>query len=296
MPVTTVPSEARSSLVRLFAAHRRDRALIDCVLEGHVGQAFADKLALPSAARLDCGPFAALGGDPASPSARDLVRHAPIDWITPETDAWRAFLEAEFAGRIRRIRFAELSAAGLDAGQLEARSRALPRGYELARLNAELAEALIRDLGKQWLLDSYASMDDFLNRGIGYVVLHEGQVVASAASAVSSSRAIDIDIEVTPAHRRIARHRTPMARIERHLRPSGPEARLHRRRDLRNVRDPADSGGLASRRPRRPLQSPVGLTPIGNADDKDDHDVIEDGVDDDVVPSHMDTTQMALAL
>jgi GNAT superfamily N-acetyltransferase len=202
MPVTTVPSEARSSLVRLFAAHRRDRALIDCVLEGHVGQAFADKLALPSAARLDCGPFAALGGDPASPSARDLVRHAPIDWITPETDAWRAFLEAEFAGRIRRIRFAELSAAGLDAGQLEARSRALPKGYELARLNAELAEALIRDLGKQWLLDSYASMDDFLNRGIGYVVLHEGQVVASAASAVSSSRAIDIDIEVLPAHRR----------------------------------------------------------------------------------------------
>jgi len=202
MSTVVVPVEARRALVPLFAAHRRDRAIIDCVLEGHVGQAFADDLAAPTVARLDCGPFAALGGDPASPAARDLVRHAPIDWVTPETGAWRGFLETEFAGRIRRIRFVELSSASLDAGQLEALSRALPKGYDLARLNAELAEALIRDLGKQWLLDSYASMDDFLARGIGYVVLFEGCVVASAASAVSSSRAIDIDIEVTPAHRR----------------------------------------------------------------------------------------------
>jgi len=202
MPVTAVPTEARSRLVTLFAAHRRDRAIIDCVLEGHVGQALADDLAAPTVARLDCGPFAALGGDPDSPAARELLRYAPIDWVTPETDAWRAFLEAEFAGRIRRINFVELSTTSLDAGRLEALSRALPKAFTLAGLDAQLAEALIRDLGKHWLLDSYASMDDFLARGIGYVVLREGRVVASAASAVSSSRAIDIDIEVAPAHRR----------------------------------------------------------------------------------------------
>jgi GNAT superfamily N-acetyltransferase len=202
MPVIAVPSEARGSLVRLFAAHRRDRAIIDCVLEGHVGQTFADDLAAPTVVRLDCGPFTALGGDPEAPAARELLRRAPIDWVTPETDAWRDVLETEFAGRIRHVRFVELSAASLDAGRLEALSRALAKGCELVRLNAELAEALIQDLGKQWLLESYASMDDFLARGIGYVVLCEGRVVASAASAVSSSRAIDIDIEVAPAHRR----------------------------------------------------------------------------------------------
>jgi GNAT superfamily N-acetyltransferase len=202
MPVIAVPSEARNRLGRLFAAHRRDRAIIDCVLEGHIGQAFADDLAVPIVARLDCGPFAALAGDPASPSASDLVRYAPIDWITPETDAWRGLLETEFAGRIRRIRFVELSAEELDPGQLDTLARALPPGFTVARIDAEIAEALIRDLGKQWLLSSYASMDDFLARGIGYVVLHNGRVVGSAASAVSSSRAIDIDIEVAPPHRR----------------------------------------------------------------------------------------------
>jgi len=202
MSVVVVPMGVRQVLASLFAAHRRDRAIIDCVLEGHVGETFADSLAAPTVARLNCGPFAALAGDPASPAARDLVRCAPIDWVTPETDAWRGFLETEFAGRIRRIRFIELSAEELDPNQLGKSAQALPPGFTVARIDAELAGALIRDFGKRWLLDSYASMDDFLARGIGYVVLHDGRVVGSAASAVSSSRAIDIDIEVAPAHRR----------------------------------------------------------------------------------------------
>jgi predicted GNAT family acetyltransferase len=56
---------------------------------------------------------------------------------------------------------------------------------------------------KDWLLESYRSLDDFLRRGTGYVAMHKGHVVASATSAVTSSRAIDIDIETAPAHRRM---------------------------------------------------------------------------------------------
>lgn len=202
MPVTAVPTAVRAVLAPLFAAHRRDRAFIDCVLEGHVGEALADSLVAPTAARLDCGPFAVLGGDPRSPIARDLVRHAPFDWVTPETDAWRDLLTTEFGDRIRRIRFVELSAEGLELRRLRAMMQVLPRGYRLARLDAQLTEALLRDLRKEWLLESYASMDDFLSRGVGYVVLRDERVVGAATSAVSSSRAIDIDIEVAPGHRR----------------------------------------------------------------------------------------------
>ena len=202
MPVIAVPTAGRAVLAPLFAAHRRDRAFIDCVLEGHVGEALADSLVAPTAARLDCGPFAVLGGDPSSPIARDLVRHAPFDWVTPETGAWRDLLTTEFGDRIRCIRFVELSAGGLEVRRLSALTHALPTGYRLARLDARLTEALLRDLRKEWLLESYASMEDFLARGVGYVVLHGELVVGAATSAVSSSRAIDIDIEVTPEHRR----------------------------------------------------------------------------------------------
>ncbi|MCX6095032.1 MAG: GNAT family N-acetyltransferase [Candidatus Bipolaricaulota bacterium] len=158
--------------------------------------------AAPSVARLDCGPFTAFAGDPAGTDAEALVRCAPIDWVTPETDAWRVLLKRTFANRIRVIPFVTFSSASLDVGAVEHLVRSVPKGYELRRLDAALANCLLADMKKAWLLESYASLDDFLRRGIGYVAMHEGCVVASATSAVTSSRAIDIDIETMPAHRR----------------------------------------------------------------------------------------------
>ncbi len=95
-----------------------------------------------------------------------------------------------------------LSSASLDVDVLERLVHSVPKEYKLLRLDAALADRLFVDMKKGWLLESYASLDDFLRRGVGYVATHEGHVVASATSAVTSSRAMDIDIETTAAHRR----------------------------------------------------------------------------------------------
>ncbi|MDD5263734.1 MAG: GNAT family N-acetyltransferase [Candidatus Bipolaricaulis sp.] len=203
LPIVEVPPLLRSALIPLFEGHRRDRAFIDCVLEGHFGTARADKVSDPTVARLDCGPFTALAGAPTSQAAEALVRCAPIDWVTPETGEWRALLERTFVGRIRAIPFVTFSSATLDVAVLERHTRSVAEGYELRRLDAALAERLVEDMKKEWLLESYRSLDDFLRRGVGYVAVHEEHVVASATSAVTSSGAIDIDIETAAAHRRM---------------------------------------------------------------------------------------------
>ncbi|MEN6370100.1 MAG: GNAT family N-acetyltransferase [Thermotogota bacterium] len=200
--IAEVPALSRNALISLFEGHLRDRAFIDCVLEGHFGTARADDAANPTVARLDCGPFTAFAGDPTSEAAEALVRCAPIDWVTPETGEWRAFLERTFGRRIRAIPFVTLSSASLDVAVLERHTRSVAEGYELRRLDAALAERLLADMKKDWLLESYRSLDDFLRRGAGYVATHEGRVVGSATSAVTSARAIDIDIETAAAHRR----------------------------------------------------------------------------------------------
>ncbi|MCX6092113.1 MAG: GNAT family N-acetyltransferase [Candidatus Bipolaricaulota bacterium] len=203
MPVIIeVPAISRSALIPLFENHRRDRALIDCVLEGHTGRARVNDASALAVARVDCGPFTALGGDPASTDAEALIRCAPIDWVTPETDGWRAVLERIFAGRIKAIPFVTWSAASLDVAELERRVRGLAHGYELRRVDAPLIDRLVEDLRKEWALENFRSRDDFLRRGVGYVALHDGRVVAGATSAIASSRAIDIDIETAAAHRR----------------------------------------------------------------------------------------------
>lgn len=203
MPIVEVPALSRSALISMFEEHRRDRAFIDCVLEGHFGTARADRVSAPTVARLDCGPFTAFAGDPTSRDAGALARCAPIDWVTPETDAWRELLLRVLADRIRVIPFVAFSSASLDVAALERHTRSVEDGYELCRLDAALSHRLLADMKKAWLLESYASLDDFLRRGIGYVAVHEGNVVASATSAVTSARAIDIDIETAPVHRRV---------------------------------------------------------------------------------------------
>jgi GNAT superfamily N-acetyltransferase len=199
--IVDVPVLARNALIPLFENHIRDRAFIDCVLEGQSGTARADSLGTPTVARVDCGPFTAFAGDAAASAVVDLIGCAPVDWVTPETDAWRSALEREFAGRIRAISFVTFSSASLDTRALDRLAGSLPSGYALRRLDAELAGRLVAQMKKDWLLASFASLDDFLRRGIGYVVMHGDEIVASASSAVRSSRAIDIDIETAPAHR-----------------------------------------------------------------------------------------------
>jgi len=200
--IVDVPVLARNTLIPLFVTHIRDRAFIDCVLEGHFGTARADSLGAPTVARVDCGPFTAFAGDAAAPALPDLLRSTPVDWVTPEDDAWRSALERAFVGRIRAIPFVTFSSAALDTDALDRLAHSLPSGYMLLRLYVELAGRLIAQMKKGWLLESFASLDDFLRRGIGYVVTYGDEIVASASSAVRSSRAIDIDIETATAHRR----------------------------------------------------------------------------------------------
>jgi GNAT superfamily N-acetyltransferase len=196
-----LPPVSRNALIPMFAGHRRDRVFIDCVLEGRFGTARADDERFPRLARIDCGPFTALAGDPQAPAAKALLASAPIEWVTPETDGWRDLLLAEFPERVKRVRFTAFSSATLDVEALTRFAQGVPKGYAVERLGKRSVGRLFSDLDKQWLVDSYESLDDFLRRGIGYVALHRGRVVSAAVSAVSSSRAIDIDIETAADHR-----------------------------------------------------------------------------------------------
>lgn len=50
--------------------------------------------------------------------------------------------------------------------------------------------------------ENFESMEDFLNRGIGYCVVHEDRIVSAATSMAMCRGAIDIEIETVPEFRR----------------------------------------------------------------------------------------------
>jgi len=200
--VVEVEPGGRHSLIPLFANCRHDRVLIDSVLEGHFGRAYADSADGPAVARLDSGAFTMLGGNPRAAGVRDLLRVASVHYVTPQTAEWRATLEGEFGPWLSTLPFVEFSAAALDRAHLLAFSRALPAGFELRCVDQALAERLPADLGNDGFLECFHSIADFLKRGIGYCVVCQGRIVSAATSMARSLWAIDIEIETAPGYRR----------------------------------------------------------------------------------------------
>ncbi len=95
MPMTIpveIPAAGRYILIPIFQDCRYDRVLIDSVIEGCFGRAYADSAVNPTVARLDSGAFTMLSGNPYAAGVRDLLRLATITYVTPqwiEKISWR---------------------------------------------------------------------------------------------------------------------------------------------------------------------------------------------------------------
>jgi GNAT superfamily N-acetyltransferase len=200
--IVEIASPERNVLVPLFRENRYDTVLINSVLEGYFGVSYADSKSTPSVARLDSGAFAMLGGNPQASAVTALLRHAPIYYVTPENDGWRRVLKDEFGDRISSLSFTEFSPCSLDAGRLSGLTQRLLAGFELRRMDRRLARRLLSEMGNEYFFENFESIEDFLNRGMGYCIVHEDRIVSAATSMAMCRGAIDIEIETVPEFRR----------------------------------------------------------------------------------------------
>ncbi len=192
----------RNVLAPLFGENRYDTVLINSVLEGYFGVSYADSKSTPSVARLDSGAFTMLGGNPEATAVTVLLRHAPIYYVTPGNDEWRRALEDEFGEKVVSLRFTEFSSRSLDENHLAGLVQSLAAGFELRKVDRELAERLPLDMNNEYFFENFESVEDFLSRGIGYCVVHEDRIVSAATSMAMCSGAIDIEIETAAEYRR----------------------------------------------------------------------------------------------
>lgn len=54
----------------------------------------------------------------------------------------------------------------------------------------------------EYFFESFASIDDFLKRGIGYCIVRQNRIVSAATSMAASRQALDIEIETAAGYRR----------------------------------------------------------------------------------------------
>ncbi|MBN1660539.1 MAG: GNAT family N-acetyltransferase [Anaerolineae bacterium] len=214
--VQVVAREHRGALALLFAEHP-PTFLIDTVLEGHAGMAWADDAREPHAAMLAYADVVIYGGDATHPVARRLVRKLPIyKGMLPSPGGWRTLVKGVYGTRVVAIERYAFSDRGLDLAHLHALAQRVPAGFEVRPIDLDLAERIVSELDAvaedqgvsqdhsviEDHVRNFDSPADFVARGAGFVVMRGDEIVAAASSYAACNRGIEVQVNTAEAYRR----------------------------------------------------------------------------------------------
>ncbi len=165
-----------------------------------MGQVYADAEEQPSIVVIHLD-FCIIAGDAHSPDAEDAVRRIePPASIVASSDAWEPPLQRIWGESLRIRRRVAFSPADWDRHRLRAFGDALPAGMNLYRIESKDARGF-EDLAES-LVYNFDSLDDFVDRGVGFGIEHEGRFVSGCSSFAISSNSLEFEIQTHPDYRR----------------------------------------------------------------------------------------------
>lgn len=172
------------------------------LLQGHNGYVWLNDANRPTAAQIQVGPFHFFAGNPEH--SRELLNNfGEYMCATVFTPEWVAALEKHCRNRFdkeTRTLFSQNESV-FNKARLEQLASTLPSGYSIRAIDHDAIEnpdvhGLIPCTGWQ-----YQNAEDFLDRGFGFVVEFDNQIVGAAASFNNYDDGIEIDISIEREHR-----------------------------------------------------------------------------------------------
>jgi hypothetical protein len=184
----------RATLRSLFDRYPCLHGVVAAVIEGGMGRVFADAHEEPSVA-LAVLDFHLLAGDPYHANAPLLFRQLqPGNTVIAPTPAWRQLLAAMYPGALTVYHREAFQAEQFDTDRLRAFCQALPGGFELRQVRPEEVAQFAADLDRA-LIYNFRSHEEFITRGVGMGILHQGRFVSGASSAAVGGGKFEIEIQ-----------------------------------------------------------------------------------------------------
>ncbi|MBK3496405.1 GNAT family N-acetyltransferase [Viridibacillus sp. YIM B01967] len=182
-----------------------DSTILRSFLQGHMGTAWVNDPENPTVGQIILGIFAFYAGDPNATETEELLHNLPEDiLVIVNTDEWKKRIETVHKGsfdKFQRYRFKK-NPEDLNSSYLETLLSKLPEEYELKRINASIAnDPSLHEISEDFT-GQFDSIEDYLNRGVGFAILHRGQVVCGASSYSIYDDGIEIEVGTHLNHRR----------------------------------------------------------------------------------------------
>jgi len=194
-------------IVPLFSGVR-DTAAASC-LQGHMGDAWVDRLPDPTAGQIVTGDLCFFAGDGNTSGAAELARHippghrGPVLYMVPPDEDWSARIEEAHPDRhFRFYRYAFRRDTAFDRALLGSFCRRLPAGYRSVPFDAPLYGAAMAESWSRDFCSQFESCEDYLRRGIGQGILCGDELVCGASSYTIYDGGIEIEVGTKEPHRR----------------------------------------------------------------------------------------------
>src|SRR6516225_1813033 len=191
----------RAPLRRLFDRYPYVHGSVAAVIEGGMGRVFTDAQEEPCVA-LAVLDFHFLAGGPLHPNALLLFKLLqPGNVVIAPTPAWRHLAAATYPGALAVYRREAFQAEQFDIDQLRGFCQALPSRFELRQVRLEEVAEFAKDLD-QALIHNFRSHEEFITRGVGVGILHQGRFVSGVSSAAVGGGKFEIEIQTHRQFRR----------------------------------------------------------------------------------------------
>lgn len=177
-----------------------EETMIYSCMQGVMGDIYVTDTKHPEAAQAYLGDFCFFAGEP----CRKLVGHKQ-DFVimASQSEAWEKEIEACWGERAKRVvRYAIKKNTVFDEEKLRAYAADLPEGYRLHALDDEVYEKCLANDWSKDLVSVFQGKEEYLQKGLGVVVLKGEELVAGASSYTRYREGIEIEVDTRADERR----------------------------------------------------------------------------------------------
>lgn len=189
----------RLRLARAFAQVPHVDISIACVLEDQMGMAFVDSVEQPQYFLIEQTQFFGyLAGDFVT-AGHEFLRQIPQGrFLMAGSEGWQEAVTSVFGERAVPVKRYRYSAESLSLHHLKQLALDNPHTSYLRRIDAALAgtDTPYLDIG------AFDSVEDFVERGIGFYLLKDDTIIGGAYSSLVCGHAIEVSIVVNPNYQR----------------------------------------------------------------------------------------------
>lgn len=187
-------------------------SMVISYLQGYQGEGYVNKFPDPDFGLIVSGEYAFLGGEPKGDGACNMIENI-FEYIegdettfiySPENTGWRDLIlecHPDRAEEVMRFWIVQKDYE-FDETLLKAYVDSLPDGYEIVPFDRKMYEQAMQSDWSREFCETFEDADDYLNRGFGFGIMVQGELIAGISTMTVYDGGAEIQIATREDYRR----------------------------------------------------------------------------------------------